>query len=204
MKDIFTPKLTAMFEAVEPEFRKATVAEYRTQAQNQLAGWLELLRGPEPERNAYYYVSTAMPQYVLCDQHTHPHLWSDKQAAAKRGVYKANFKAAERDANASVDYAKVHFVEKQAKKLTNATKLHRGTPELDGKLHFKVLVTGELHVTYKNGDRFSIALDMIVNYRYTTGFKSFYQFPARFYGVILGGSAPKARLSEKWMSENFK
>lgn len=204
MKDIFTPKLTAMFEAVEPDFRKATIAEYRSQADLQLAGWLELLKGPEPEQNVYYYIATQQPQYVLCKLPTHPFTWADKQAAAAKNQYVVNYTASDRDANAAVSYAKEHFISKQAKKFTNATKSHRGTPELTGKLQCSVLCTGELNVKYKNGDEFSVVLDMIVNYRYQTGFKSFYQFPARFYGVILGGEAVKERVSEKWMGDHFK
>lgn len=199
----FTQRLTELFEQVEPQFRADTVARYRSQAEGQLAGWLKQLEGPEPKRGPWYHTVTACPEYVTWDSALGTS-WEAKVRAAKAGKYRANVERAERDANDSVDYAKAHFIAKQAKKLTNATKLQAGRPTIAGRLVYNVLIEGTLTVAYPNKNCFTIEMSMIVNHRYERGAKSFYQFPARFVAAQLGGHRVSARLSEKWMSKHFK
>jgi len=125
-------------------------------------------------------------------------------AARQRGEFVANYELAEREANASVDHAKLQFVGKTAKKLENATKNHPGTPRIGGYLSFNQAISGGLKVEFDSGDEFLLVLTIIVNHRYKRGHKSFYQFPARFGSVKLRGVDVKARFSEAWMEKNFK
>lgn len=204
----FETKLTEMFSVVEPAFRKATLLRYREAADRQLAGWLRLLEGDEPPRNMYYNIVTSQPQYVRrlksSDSYEHPNAWELKQTIAKTGGYRADYEKAKKDANALVDQAKQHFISKQTKKLTTATKLRTDTPKLGGTLSFNgVVVTGHLLVTY--GDSlFRLDMSMIYNHRYERGYTEFYQFPARFKTVVIAGERATGRISEKWMSENFR
>lgn len=196
-------KLTGLFAQVEPKFRLDTIARYVARAEGNFKSWMELLAGPEPPRDRFYWDATSCPQYVTWDGGMSG-AWADKVAAAGRGEYRADIKRATQDAIDSVRYAREHFISKQTKKITNATTLRPERPSIAGTLKYNVLIEGILTFLYKNGDRFDVVMSMIVNHRYTRGYTSFYQFPARFTNVTLGGQPVTARLSEKWMSENFK
>lgn len=196
-------KLRGLFLQVEPQFRRDTVARYVDLANRQFTSWLELLEGPEPPRDRHYHESVACPQYVTWDGGMGSS-WEAKVAAAKRGEYRANIQRATSDANASVDYAKEHFISKQTKKITNATTHRTDHPSIAGKLRYKVVIEGTLTFQYKNGDSFQVVMSMIVNHRYTRGYTSFYQFPARFTNVNMAGTLVTDRMSERWMAENFK
>jgi hypothetical protein len=201
---VFIDKLTAMFESVEPAFREETVKRYRAAAAAQLKYWLTLLEGPEPQRGRNYWEETSVPQYVVTTAGSYSPSWQSKVDLAKQGKWVADYVRAERDANNSVDDAKLHFIAKQSKKLANATKLHKGLPTLTGSLKLNVVIEGHLLVSYKNGDGFRLEMSMIVNHRYQRGCTTFYQFPARFKDVCCKAELPKGNISEKWMSENFK
>lgn len=200
----FSARLTGLFAQVEPQFRKDTVARYVAQATANYNSWMKRLAGPEPPRDCWYHDAVSSPQYVTWDGGM-TSTWEGKVEAAKRGEFRADIKRAEQDANDSVDYAKQHFISKQTKKLTNATKLRTDRPTIAGKLRYKVLIEGTLRLEYPNGDRFEVVMSMIVNHRYERGCTTFYQFPARFCNVKLGGLlVMPARVSEKWMADNFK
>lgn len=201
--DAYIAKLTEMFEKVEPEFRAAMIQKYKSAAAAQLTHWLTLLEGPEPQRGRWYFEQTSVPTYVKCLASTYSPHWQSKVDLAKNGQWVANYELAERDANRSVDQAKSHFINKQSKKLANATKLHKGKPTLTGILKLNLVIEGHLLVSYKNGDGFRLDMSMIVNHRYQRGCTTFYQFPARFKDVSMKDELPKT-ISEKWMSEHFK
>lgn len=199
----YAAKLTELFEAVEPQFRAAQVAKYRETANNQLAAWLQRLEGPEPDRKQRYYVDlTRPPQYVGFKQATSRFDWAWMQA--NKADYFADLERAESDANTSVDQGKAHFISKQSKKLDTATKNYkgRGRIKISGELRFRVLIEGHLDVQFAADSRFRLAMSMIVNYRYKSGFKSFYQFPARFQGVVIRG-VKLDKPSEARMAELF-
>jgi len=197
----FADKLLAMFEEVEPDFRAALIKQYREIADRQLEVWLKSLEGPEPT-GRFAWEQRRPPEFVTHDEALAP-IWSNYQKF--RSVFRADYKKAERTANTSVDNAKLHFISKQSKKLANATKLAKGKPKLTGHLALRVMVvTGSLLVEYKRS-KFTLTMSMIVNYRHQRGFKSFYQFPARFANVEIDG-IPQigTRVSEAWMEKNFK
>jgi hypothetical protein len=196
----FITKLTEMFEQVEPEFRLMMIQKYKSAAAAQLTHWLTLLDGPEPNRGRFYWEQTSVPQYVKCLASSYSPQWQSKVDLAKKGQWAADYVRAEQDANRSVDEAKSHFINKQSKKLTNATKLHKGKPALTGSLKLNVVIEGHLLVSYKNGDGFRLDMSMIVNHRACT---TFYQFPSRFKDVCCKTPLVKS-ISEKWMSENFR
>jgi hypothetical protein len=199
----FNQRLTELFEQVEPQFRADTIARYRAVAENQFKGWVTMLEGPEPPQGPWYSVGTACPDYVTWDGGMGT-TWKAKVDALKAGKYRINYQKAGRDANDSVTYAKQHFIAKQTKKLVNATKLRKDRPAIEGMLVYNVLIEGTLIVKYPNGDYFVINMSMIVNHRYERGYKSFYQFPARFSQAVINETKVTARLSEKYMSENFR
>ncbi len=197
-------KLGGLFMQVEPQFRADTIERYKATAEGQFDAWVKLLAGEEPPRDRWYHDTTRCPQYVGHTGGSYSPTWSMLVAAQSRNEWYCNFKRAEKDANDSVDYAKEHFITKQTKKITNATKLRTDRPTISGTLRYRVLIEGTLTFTYPNGDRFNVVMSMIVNHRYERGYTSFYQFPARFTDVHLDGKPTTARMSEKWMSENFK
>lgn len=201
--EAFVSKLTTMFEVVEPDFRAETIKRYKSAAAAQLTYWLTLLEGPEPKHGPGYWEQTSVPHYVNCLSSSYSPNWQNKVELAKQGKWATDYNKAEREANDSVDDAKRHFINKQSKKLANATKLHRGKPALTGSLKLNVVIEGHLLVSYKNGDGFRLEMSMIVNHRYERGCTTFYQFPARFKDVICKAPLPK-NVSESWLSENFK
>lgn len=203
----FSARLTGLFLQVEQQFRDDTVARYKLVAESEWKSWEKLLTGPEPEKKRTFGFGSVLdpPKYVRCKAGSYSPNWDMLVASFNRGDWEKNEAAAIRDANDSVDYAKQHFISKQSKKLANATKLRTDRPTIAGKLIYKVLIEGSLTLKYPNGDSFLIVMSMIVNHRYTRGYTSFYQFPARFCNVKMAGEFVKpARVSEKWMSEHFK
>lgn len=196
-------KLTGLFVKVEPKFRSDTIARYVDVANTNFALWIATLTGPEPPRDQHYHDAVRCPDYVTWDGGIGSS-WQAKVEASKRGEFRADVAKATRDANASVDNAKLHFISKHTKKITNATTHRTDRPTIAGTLRYRVVVQGTLTFTYKNGDSFEVVMSMIVNHRYTRGYTSFYQFPARFTNVKLAGEVVTARMSERWMAENFK
>jgi hypothetical protein len=206
MSKTFETALTAIFEAVEPEFRKRTVEHYRDIAKQQHSGWLNRLKEPEPVRSMLYFEITSPPKYSVIkakDSRTPAYAgtWAQKQQAN----WQCDLNAAEKDANRSVDQAKEHFVSKMTAKLTNATKLRKDKPTLTGKLQFNgIVVEGDLYVEYKCGDYFRMTMQIITNYRHG---HSYYQFPARFKDVGFGPKParliPHGPYSEAWLAKNF-
>lgn len=199
---IFEAKLTGLFASVEPKFQEATVNRYLSIARGNYKSYMDMLSGPKPERINYRALDA--PQYVSwkggmsCD-------WDGRVRAAQAGLFYCDEKRATDDAMMSVRRAREHFIFKHSKKLANATKLRTDRPTISGTLRFNVSVQGVLVVSYANGDKFDIVMSMIVNSRSSMrGYTSFYQFPARFSNVQLGGQTVKSRVSEQWMSENFK
>lgn len=190
--------LTKMFEAVEPEFRASTIVRYRLEADRQFEMWKKLLEGPEPRGRPY--VSSYPPEYVRPAKDA---VWSSYWEAKQKMTWEVNYEKAEQDANRAVTQAKEHFIAKQAKKLDNATESRKGkTAKMEGVLTYNVMIEGHITVKFSGGDNFTLVLSMIVNHRYTTGYKSFYQFPARF-TKITKGKDTHATKSEAWMKENF-
>lgn len=200
---IIQAKLTNLFGKVEPQFRLDTIARYVERANNNFALWIATLTGPEPPRDRHYHDAVRCPQYVTWTGGMGSS-WAAKVEASKRGEFRADIKLATTDAIASVTYAREHFIAKQSKKILNATTHREDRPTIAGTLKYKVLIEGTLSFDYPNGDHFDIVMSMIVNHRYTRGYTSFYQFPARFTNVKLAGEVVTARLSELWMAENFK
>ena len=199
----FADKLTQMFEQIEPEFRATTLENYKNRATNDLESWLKLLDGPQPVGREG--LRLRMPQYVTTTGGSYSLHWPRLQEDRRRGLFVADYVSAERDATRAVDFAKQHFVGKQTKKLTNATKNHAGQPKIGGYLKFDSgIITGALVVKYDNGDEFVVSMSIITNHRYEKQYTSFHQFPARFGGVKLKGEAVKGRISEIWMETNFK
>ncbi len=206
----FNEKLTAMFEEIEPEFLAKQKERFKNMATSQFEGWMSYLNGPKPtktEKRSFWQIR--MPEFVKVKSGSYSVQWEALQSAKERGEFSADYAKAEREAIDTVKYAKLHFITKQDKKLTNATKSHTGSPELSGRLGFNSVgvITGVLIASYENGDQFQVDMSVIVNYRYNSrsgGSGGFYQFPARFALARIGGESVKARLSEKWMSENFK
>jgi hypothetical protein len=196
-------KLTALFALVEPKFREATINRYLLTARSQFAGYKELLAGEEPPRDRWYHDVVSTPQYVSWTGGMST-TWEARVKAMADGVFFCNEKKATEDAIASVRYAREHFISKQTKKLTNATQLRTDRPTIEGTLKYNVLIEGSMSFKYKNGDSFALTMSMIVNHRFERGYTSFYQFPARFGNVYIGGKRAEGRISEKWMSENFK
>lgn len=202
----FAPKLTSMFEQIEPEFRKHIVAQYRKAAEGQLEGWLKWLEGPKPITHGDWH---DLPRYVKVQSGSSSyHQWEDCQDKKRKGEYRVNYEFAEKEADASVDYAKVHFINKQSKKLDTATSNHKPNgAKIGGHLQISAgLVTGFIVVEYSGGDSFTLTMSIITNCRYggRYGYTSFHQFPARFNSVKLKGKLVKARFSESWMETNFK
>lgn len=204
----YESKLTAMFAEIEPEFRAKQSERYKTLATSQLEIWLKYLDGPKPDDTKRRLWSVRLPDFVDVHGGSYNPQWEAMQAMRKRGDFRCAYGRAEKAAKDSVDYAKLHFVTKQNKKLTNATKNHKGSPSLGGRLGFDSagVIVGALTAVYENGDEFTVMMSVIVNYRYNsrTGGGGFYQFPARFGRVKMGGEVVKARLSEGWMERNFK
>lgn len=197
----FQAKLTTMFEAVEGEFRDATLKRFRTVAEQQYQGWLKRLEGPEPK--TFYLGDLTQPPKYVSYKEEYLRTWEAKQAAARYGHYSIDYEKAERDANAQVDQAKLHFISKQTKKLETATTLCVGTPSLRGSLEFNgIVVTGVLRVAYGKSS-FRLEMSMIVNNRHERGYIEFYQFPARFTDVVIGPLKFKTA-SQTFMSENFR
>lgn len=198
-------KLTGLFVQVEPLFRADTIARYKIQAESQFKGWVTMLEGEKPKETRTMFGSIlSPPDYVKNTKGSYSIAWDMLVASHKRGEWSCDLVKAERDANASVDYAKEHFITKQTKKIANATKLRTDRPTIDGMLRYNVLIEGTLTFKYPNNDCFALTMSMIVNHRYSRGYKSFYQFPARFGNVYIAGKRADGRISEKWMSENFK
>ena len=194
-------RLTNLFEQVEPAFQKDTIDRYIAHAKAEHTAWIKLLKGPEPPRDRFYYMKVSIPHYVTW-KGAFGSSWQAKVDAIDE--FKCNKKKATSDAIAAVRDAKSHFIEKQTRKITNATRLRKDRPTIKATLRYEVRIEGVMKFKYPNGDSFALHMGMIVNYRHTRGFTSFHQFPARFKDVILNGEPVKARLSESWMSQNFK
>lgn len=215
----FQKKLTRMFEQVEAQFRAETVERYERHAGLQVSAWMLRLGTDEPmwtpeshkserEFNWDKADSIKPPQYAkrVKDIDTsvdYRITWEQMRDRINAGVYDVDLKQAAKDANDSVDAAKANFIAKQSKKLENATVLRTDFRSMKGSLKCNGVVTGYLHVFFKNGDKFSIHMNMIVNYRYSRGYTSFHQFPARFYDVVLGGE-PVKKVSEQWLKDNYR
>jgi hypothetical protein len=213
----FAAKLTDMFEAVEIAFREAAVARYREQAENAHSVWVKRLEGPEPKAEELaklgrgYWRSTlgdlmAVPKYTKRtkpNDYVNTYSWEPLRKAIGEGHFAIDFSQAKADAHREVDAVKRHFVTKQTKKLTNATKLRKGVAKLEGTLVYNVVIIGQLVVTFANGDSFT--LEMSITYNRSKLGKPFWQYPARFANVILNGKCPKSGvISEAWMGANFK
>ncbi len=93
---------------------------------------------------------------------------------------------------------------KNSRKLATATQLKKKKPTLNGALCWnqwpRATVTGLLTVDYGDS-QFNLHMSIKINYR---DGRPYHQFPAIFAHVLIKGVAPKARMSEKWLSENFK
>lgn len=207
MANPFTERLTALFATVEGEFLKVVKDNNRATAEIQHKGWHKLLEGDEPT-GRFGWEASSRPKYVKFTGKipiwgSEPRTWAEKQAAAKRGEYAPDIKKADEDAIFQVRQAKDHFIIKQTKKLTNATKRHGNVrpPTVTGTIKLRHLIEGTLLVQYDEQNWFSVEMSMVWN-RSPLG-KPFYQFPAKFTSATINGEPVTTRLSEKWMSENF-
>lgn len=218
----FKNKLTNLFEKVEPQFREETVARYKAWAQSSYESWKTRVLGDEPQppegpkysrqRSEFDHdkrQTMRLPEYTMpISEEVEPidfyadDAWAKLREQIAKGLYTVNFKKAERDANFEVDGAKLHFIKKQTAKLDNACQ-HVKHLIVSGELSCNKVVTGFMLVK-AGDDQFTLTMNMIVNHRYGRGYTSFYQFPARFTNVILGGEKQKGSISEAWMAENFK
>lgn len=202
--NIYTKKLTQLFEQVEPLFRSETIDRYRRHADLTHRAWLERMAGPKPEHARMASDASRLPEYTKSTKGSWNPNWETMVRDIAEGMFVIDYAQAEQDANRAVSGAKENFIAKQAAKLTNATKLRTGTPKLDGLLRCNGVVTGHLSVKYNKNDHFILTMNMITNHRYERGYTSFYQFPARFTDVHIGGEKKTGvKISEKWMGENF-
>ena len=202
----FTKILTDMFETVEPAFRANQVNQYRALAIGQCKFWIEAILALEGLEQAECYRQFHRLGHLEFVRFTTPTLTHSPAAyiqAAKAGVFAPAYEKSERAANDTVDYAKCHFIGKQTKKLSNATKNCTAEPEVESSLSFNGVVTGFLRLIYPDAG-FTVMMSIITNYRHERGFTSFHQFPARFTNATMHGKPVTARLSEAWMSENFR
>lgn len=77
-----------------------------------------------------------------------------------------------------------------------------GKPTVLGAIAYQGgVVTGTLNVYYTGKLRFDLYMSIKTNYRHG---RAYYQFPAIFREVLIAGQKPTSRISEKWLSENFK
>jgi hypothetical protein len=202
--NVFTAKLTELFESVEPQFRAATIERYRRHAELTHRSWLERMAKPKPADLRLAREALRLPEYTKSTKGSWNPTWEVMVQDIAAGLFIIDYARAEQDANRSVSSAKEHFIAKQSKKLANATKRRKGTPKLRGELKCDSVVTGHLMVLYNAQDHFILTMNMIVNHRYQRGYTSFYQFPARFTNVHIDGVLQTgSRISEFWMGENF-
>jgi hypothetical protein len=201
----FNDLLTELFEQVEDDFETALVARYRLMAKAQHESWLKRLEGPEPPLGGFQspYGLRNRPQYVTWEGNRNsnclyyePTIWGIK--AAHTHQYGIDYETAERDARMQVKLAKRNFVAKQSAKLENAC--GDRAVKVEGKLSLETdIITGALFVADEPD---SFRLEMTIKQNCSSLGKWFWQFPARFLSVCLGGEHHKSK-SEKWMKENF-
>ncbi len=213
-------KLTSLFAKVEPHFRQGEINAYREEADSQLVGWkIRVEKGPVKREVGmgawdFDYTVNHVPGYV-----TYPHeKWKDNfglmsgdddrrfevyKVILAANEFKADYKRSDRDANAAVDGAKHHFIQKQSLKVSNAIGTRKDIKSVSGLLEYRGVITGNLKVVCENGDEFTLNMTMIVNHRNANGnYTSFYQYPARFHGIHIGSKVINGE-SEKWMAEHF-
>ncbi len=197
----FIKKLTDLFEQVEPIFLEATLQRYRRNAEMYHQAWLNRMAGPKPENPRAEHDSMRVPQYTTTTGGSYAPYWDFMVRDIAAGKFIINYAHAERDAREEVASAKAGFVTKNSRKLNTATQLKRKSPSLNGCLSYNGgIVTGTLLVEYGKS-HFILAMSIKLNYR---NGQPYYQFPAIFQHVMINGVAPKARMSEAWLSENFK
>lgn len=219
----FEQKLAEMFGTVEAAFREGEVRSYRAQADAQVAAWLKRVEAGPVKGPGVNWRVNCPPEYVLfvrehLDKKLEPgdvfalncggfeeRKFGVYKKLAAMGEFKPNYDKAEKDANAAVDAAKAHFISKQGKKLATAFGNRTDIASIEGQLVYQGVITGWLKVTCKNGDQFTLDMNMIVNHRYEPHFTSFYQYPSRFTSVSINGKPPAkgTKLSEEWMAEHF-
>ena len=208
--------VASLFESVEPQFRAERVRAYESRANAQYENWMKRLSGEiappvQSEGEAHWkfrdrvHNYEAVPEYVLNDRGAWNSAWSSKVADKER--WHANLDKAREDANREVDGVKAVFLRKFTDKLNSAVGQRDGLQPLTGSMRMTAgFVAGVLHAVFANGDRFTLEMDVITNFRHESrgaGRFGFYQYPARFKNVQLAGNPPKGKLSEKWMEENF-
>lgn len=222
----FTDNLKALFEQIEPELRAARVKSYRERAQREFDAWKNRLNGDKPadlttgpfyQRDKPTREAMEKPRYIAAKAEatdgryvyvSESERWNRFRDQINAGAYYVDMYSAERDANAEVDYAKAHFIAKQAKKLTKATEGVTATSaQVVGSLGYSAgRMTGHLDVDFGNGNTFSLDMSITSNCRYSGRRRTtyFYQYPARFTRVTMDHKRVTTRVSEGWMAENFK